>query len=240
MLEVGSGSSAISAKLQQCQEAIGYVFNKPELLRAALTHASSANSRLASNERLEFLGDAVLGLIVCERLYERFPEFLEGEMTRIKSAVVSRRTCAAVSRRLGLEAYLITGKGMSTVPSNMLADTFESLVCAIYLDGGFEAAREFVLKHLADEIDRVAEDTHAGNHKSVLQELAQREFGTIPNYHLMDEKGPDHSKCFKVAATVGQLTFPGAWGRTKKEAEQKAALNAISYINGGELPFPAD
>lgn len=240
MLEVGSASGALSAKLQQCQEAIGYVFNKPELLRAALTHASSANSRLASNERLEFLGDAVLGLIVCERLYERFPEFLEGEMTRIKSAVVSRRTCAAVSRRLGLEAYLITGKGMSTVPSNMLADTFESLVCAIYLDGGLEAAREFVLKHLADEIDRVAEDTHAGNHKSVLQELAQREFGTTPNYHLMDEKGPDHSKCFKVAATVGRLTFPGAWGRTKKEAEQKAALNAISYINGGELPFPAD
>jgi ribonuclease-3 len=240
MLEVESASSALSAKLRQCQEAIGYVFNKPELLRAALTHASSANSRLASNERLEFLGDAVLGLIVCERLYERFPEFLEGEMTRIKSAVVSRRTCAAVSRRLGLEAYLITGKGMSTVPSNMLADTFESLVCAIYLDGGLEVAREFVLKHLADEIDRVAEDTHAGNHKSVLQELAQREFGTTPNYHLMDEKGPDHSKCFKVAATVGRLTFPGAWGRTKKEAEQKAALNAISYINGGELPFPAD
>jgi ribonuclease-3 len=240
MFEVASAPGALSAHLLKCQDAIGYVFHQPALLRAALTHASSADSRLASNERMEFLGDAVLGLVVCERLYERFPDFLEGDLTRIKSAVVSRRACAAVSRRLGLEAYMITGKGVSSVPANMLADVFESLVCAIYLDGGLDAARKFILQNLGEEIDRVAEDTHAGNHKSVLQELAQREYGTTPNYHLMDEKGPDHSKCFKVAATVGGLTFPGAWGRTKKEAEQKAALNAISYINGGELPFPAD
>ncbi|HMP01280.1 MAG TPA: ribonuclease III [Gemmatales bacterium] len=240
MRDVLDANPVQNDKLALCQEAIGYSFHNPRLLQAALTHASSADSRLASNERMEFLGDAVLGLLVCERVYERFPDFLEGDMTRIKSAVVSRRTCAAISRQLGLGSFLIMGKGLSVVPANMLADLYESLVCAVYLDGGLEAARTWVLGHLGEEIDRVAEDTHAGNHKSVLQELAQREYGSTPNYFLMDEKGPEHSKCFKVAAAVGRLTFPGAWGRTKKEAEQKAALNAISWINGGELPYPAD
>src|SRR5579885_1980047 len=139
--------------LQECQEAIGYRFRQPELLRAALTHASGANTRLASNERLEFLGDAVLGLVCCEQLYLRFPEYQEGDLTKIKSVVVSRRTCARISRMLNLGDYLFLGKGMhaqtATVPANMLADVYESLVGAIYLDGGLEAAKGFILKHLA-------------------------------------------------------------------------------------------
>lgn len=229
--------------LEECQKVIGYQFRQPELLRAALTHTSGADTRLASNERLEFLGDSVLGLVTCEQLFQRFPEYQEGDLTKIKSAVVSRRTCARFSRALNLGDFLFLGKGMhvhSAVPSNLLADMYESLVAAIYLDGGLEAARQFILQHLAPEIESVAEGEHGGNFKSLLQQVAQREFGATPHYHLLDEKGPDHSKCFKVAAVIGRHTYTAAWGCNKKEAEQKAAMNAIAEINGEPIPFESD
>src|SRR4029077_843391 len=134
--------------LDECQATIGYRFQQPELLRAALTHTSGANTRLASNERMEFLGDAVLGLVCCEQLYQRFPEYQEGDLTKVKSAVVSRRTCARISKKLHLGDYLFMGKGMHlqmAMPGNVLADVFESLVAAIYLDGGLEAVKPFIL-----------------------------------------------------------------------------------------------
>src|SRR3954470_9229387 len=138
-----------SEVLEDCQKAIDYQFRQPDLLRAALTHASGANTRLASNERLEFLGDAVLGLVTCEQLYLRFPDYQEGALTKIKSVVVSRRTCARFSRQLNLGDFLFLGKGMhlhhAAVPASLLADVYESLVAAIYLDGGLEAARAFIL-----------------------------------------------------------------------------------------------
>src|SRR5438067_10162579 len=137
--------------LEECQQAIGYLFKQPDLLRAALTHTSGANTRLGSNERLEFLGDAVLGLITCEQLYLRFPDYQEGDLTKIKSVVVSRRTCARISRLLNLGDFLFLGKGMhghAVVPPSLLADVFESLVAAIYLDGGLEAARRFILQYV--------------------------------------------------------------------------------------------
>jgi ribonuclease-3 len=223
--------------LEECQAVLGYRFTQLELLRGALTHASGADTRLASNERLEFLGDAVLGLVVCERLFQRFPDYLEGELTKIKSVVVSRRTCARISRELNLGEYLILGKGMSSsaaVPSSLLSDVFESLIAAIYLDGGLEPARDFILKHMGPEIDQVAEGAHGGNYKSLLQQLAQKEFGATPQYQLLDEKGPDHSKCFKIAAHVGRESYPPAWGRNKKEAEQRAAYHALCRITGEE------
>src|SRR5881398_1990775 len=137
--------------LEECQVAIGYRFRQPELLRGALTHASGANTRLASNERMEFLGDAILGLVTCEQLYLRFPDYQEGDLTKIKSVVVSRRTCARFSRQFNLGDFLFLGKGMhlhhSSVPASLLADVYESLVAAIYLDGGLEAARSFILRH---------------------------------------------------------------------------------------------
>lgn len=227
--------------LDDCQRTLDYRFQRPELLRSALTHASRADARVLSNERMEFLGDAVLGLVVCERLYEHFPDYLEGDMTKIKSEVVSRKTCAGISRKLGIERFLLLGKGMSfATPASVLADVFEALVAAIYLDGGLEPAKKFILDHMGPEIDAVAENAQAGNHKSVLQQLAQREYGATPAYQLLDEKGPDHSKCFKIAAVIGSHYFTGAWGRNKKEAEQKAALNAIHQISGQELPYPSD
>lgn len=227
--------------IDRCEASIGYHFQRPELLRSALTHASGANTRLASNERMEFLGDAVLGLVVCEWLYKNYVTFSEGDMTRIKSAVVSRRTCAAISRQLGLHRFLTLGKGMQTdIPANVLADVLESLIAAIYLDGGYEAAQDFIIRHLSDEIAEVANNTKAENHKSALQQWSQREIGESPTYVLLDEKGPEHSKCFKVSASLGQQLYPPAWGKTKKDAEQKAALNALSSIQGEELPYPSE
>src|SRR4051794_16767707 len=229
--------------LEECQKSIGYRFKQPDLLRAGLTHASGANTRLASNERMEFLGDAVLGLVTCEQLYLRFPDYQEGDLTKIKSVVVSRRICARFSRQLSLGDFLFLGKGMhlhTVVPASMLADVYESLVAAIYLDGGLDAARTFILKHLSPEIEEVAEGAHGGNFKSLLQQVAQREFNATPQYVMLDEKGPDHSKCFKIAAVIGRYTHAGAWGRTKKEAEQRAAMNALAQIHGEEIPFDHD
>ena len=230
--------------LEQCQDVIQYRFQNPKLLLAALTHTSGADTRLASNERMEFLGDSVLGLITVELLYHRFPEYQEGDLTKIKSVVVSRRTCARMSKKLGLGGFLFLGKGMhvhtTNMPSNLLADVFESMVGAIFLDGGLEPAKDFVLEHLTPEIEKVVEGESGNNFKSILQQVAQREFGSTPQYLLLDEKGPDHSKCFKVAAQIGYHRHTGAWGRTKKEAEQKAAMNALAEIEGNPLPFACD
>jgi ribonuclease III len=228
--------------LDGCQKALNYQFQQQKLLRAALTHASGADTRLASNERLEFLGDAVLGLVVCEQLFERYPDYEEGDLTKIKSAVVSRRTCARMSKEYGLGDYLFLGKGMhlhTAVPANMLADVFESVVGAVYLDGGLDAAKAFTLKYLEAEIELVAEGAH-GNHKSVLQQEAQRRFGATPQYVVLDEQGPDHSKCFKVAAEIARRLYHAAWGPNKKESEQRAALNALAEIRGEEVPYPSE
>lgn len=233
----------LSSKLAICERRIDYKFNNRLLLQSALTHASGADHRLASNERLEFLGDAILGAVVCELLFRRYPNYLEGDLTKIKSVVVSRQTCAKISEALGLQECLIVGKGMASsesVPPSLLADVFESLLAAIYLDGGNDAAREFIREYIEPEIELAAAGELGGNYKSLLQQLAQREYGNTPNYLLLDEKGPDHAKCFKVAAQVGGRRFLAAWGRNKKEAEQRAANNALSEINGEPPPFPSD
>jgi len=159
-------------RIGACEERIGYTFRDKLLLQSALTHASGAQHRLASNERLEFLGDAIMGAVVCEKLYRMYPDYLEGELTKIKSVVVSRQTCAKISGELGLEEFLILGKGMTThqsVPPSLLSDVFESLVAAIYLDGGDEGSRDFIERHLIPEIELAAGTDHGGNFKSHLQ-----------------------------------------------------------------------
>lgn len=234
---------ATEESLARCEERIGYRFRDRTLLIAALTHASGAQHRLLSNERLEFLGDAILGAVVCEVLFNRYPEYLEGDLTRIKSVVVSRRTCAKLSKQMELQEFLILGKGMATsptVPPSLLADVFESLVAAIHLDGGAEDSRNFIVRNMGPEIDDVAADSHGGNFKSLLQQHAQRESGMTPVYQLLDEQGPDHSKSFKVAARVDDRRFTPAWGRNKKEAEQRAARNALYEIGGKPAPHPCE
>lgn len=236
-------ASELPSRLNECERRIGYRFSDQSLLRSALTHASGAEHRLASNERLEFLGDSILGAVVCELLFHQYPEYLEGDLTKIKSIVVSRRTCAKISDALGMQEFLILGKGMTThptIPPSVLADVFESIIAAVYLDGGDQAAREFVEKYIGPEIELAAGGEVGSNYKSLLQQLAQREHGTTPTYQLLDEKGPDHSKCFKIAAQIGHHRYQAAWGRNKKEAEQRAARNALSELNQEPPPFPSD
>lgn len=229
--------------LQACEERLEIQFDNYTLLRSALTHASGAATRLASNERLEFLGDAILGSVVCDLLYRKFPDYLEGELTRIKSIAVSRQTCARISRGLGLDEFLIVGKGVATSPSyppSLLSDVLESIIAAIYLDQGNETAVEFIIKYFEPEIDSAAGGDLGRNYKSLLQQVAQREHGTTPVYQLLDEKGPDHSKCFKIAARIGKNRYQAAWGPNKKEAEQRAARNALSQLQDEDPPFPTD
>jgi len=231
------------SRLDVCQQRIGYRFRDRQLLEAAMMHASGADHRLGSNERLEFLGEAILGAVICEQLFLQFPDQLEGELTKLKSIVVSRQTCAKVSQALGLREFLTLGKGMTThpvVPLSVLSDVLESLIAAIFLDGGIEPAREFILAYIGPEIESAASGDLGANYKSLLQQFAQREHGVTPTYHLMDEKGPDHSKCFKIAAQIGRQRFAPAWGHSKKESEQRAAHNAICQLRGEPIPYPTE
>jgi ribonuclease-3 len=231
----GQPPKDVTIDLIECQRRLEYEFRDPSLLVAALTHASGAQHRLASNERLEFLGDAILGFIVCETLYRLFPDSLEGDLTRIKSVVVSRETCSRISDQMQLVDFLIVGKGLSVnnpVPTSVLSDLFESLVAAVYLDGGLEPVRSMVARFIEPEIVKVASGEQGSNHKSLLQQLAQRDFGVTPTYEVIAESGPDHSKSFHVTAQIGGRSYAPAWGRNKKEAEQRAALNALAELRG--------
>jgi ribonuclease III len=231
------------AVLQACETRLGHEFANPRLLVSALTHASSSDTRVCSNERMEFLGDAILGMVVCAWLFEKFPEQLEGDLTKMKSAAVSRPACARAAARLGLESHLILGKGMAAqaeMPISVLADCFESLIAAVYLDAGVEAAREFVLRHLADELEIAANGQEGGNHKSALQQLTQKDRGATPSYELLEERGPDHQKWFRVAAVIEGVPYPSAWGRNKKAAEQAAAMHALCQLRDEPIPENAD
>ena len=223
----------IGMLLQHACEVLGYQFRDGDLLTEALTHASSAGHRLESNERMEFLGDAILGYIVCEYLYTSCPHLLEGDLTKIKSAVVSRKVCAKISRELDLCAFLTLGKGMSgqsSLPPSVAAAVLESIIAAIYSDSDLHTVREFVLKHFKPHIDEAARSTHQSNFKSVLQQYAQKHRPSVPIYLLLDEKGPDHSKAFEMCVEIDGQRFPSAWAVSKKEAEQKAALHALCEL----------
>lgn len=229
--------------LQKCQQIIGYQFSDPSLLAKALTHASAASQPIESNERLEFLGDSILGSIICRELFDRFPGYLEGELTKIKSMIVSRRTCAQIADQIGLSEYLQVGKGMSNhrkLPSSCRAATLESIIGAIYVDGGDKPVRKFVLRHFQPLLDRADADQHQGNFKSMLQQYSQSTMETTPVYELLDEKGPDHSKCFEVGVIIGSRRFASGWGPSKKEAEQLAAFRALQELEiiAAEAEFP--
>jgi ribonuclease-3 len=209
---------------------LGYKFRDEELLAKALTHASAVDNRLLSNERLEFLGDSVLAIVVCQALFETFPDYLEGDLTKIKSMLVSRGTCARVSRKLGLHKFLKIGKGMisnKALSGSLAAGVFETIIGAIYLDGGLEAARTFIMKVMGDKIKLADAEHSQGNFKSLLQQYSQEHLNATPSYILLDEKGPDHNKCFELEVSISNRHFHSAWGTNKKEAEQKAAFNAL-------------
>jgi len=227
--------------LRQIEQIIGYSFSNRDLLHQAFTHSSAVDNRFLSNERLEFFGDSILAVIICQTLFERFPGYLEGNLTKIKSALVSRRTCGRIAKQLGLQKFLTVGKGMSenrALSGSLAAGLLEAVIAAIYIDGGFEAACSFVLRTFAPLIEQADSEQAQGNFKSLLQQYAQQNFNATPVYLLLDEKGPDHDKCFEAVAVIADRHFPSAWGTNKKEAEQKAAFNALIELGALEGSLP--
>jgi ribonuclease-3 len=230
---VASPSESDLARLRELEGHLGYRFKDPQLLAQALTHSSIKTDDNPSNERLEFLGDSVLGLVMTEFLYSYFHDHDEGELTQIKSVVVSTSTLAQESVRLKLPSYYNVGKGVTRkrdLPVSLMANVFEAVVAAIYKDGGFEAARRFVLRNLFHHVLAVVEDEHPKNYKSLLQQWAQKELNLTPTYRVISERGPDHLKHFEVVAVIGREAYKMGVGRSKKEAEQTAAEETLKVL----------
>ena len=212
---------------------IGVKFDKIELLEVALTHTSYANeSGNENNERLEFLGDSVLGLVCADYLCSLLPEHQEGDLSRIKASVVSEESLAEVAHGIDLPRYIRIGHGEEMNGGRdkkaILADAMEAVIAAIYLDQGFEASRTFVLSFLREQVDKVLTGrNHNKDYKSVLQALIQKKKSRIPVYVLDHIEGPEHKPTFYVRVIIGNRTFGPASGNTKKQAEQNAAHMAL-------------
>lgn len=227
--------NARDAAVAELERAVGHRFRDRDLLEQALTHPGVGHGarKVASNQRMEYLGDRVLGLIVAEALYARFPDLDEGELTKRFTALVDGETCARVARRIGVGPALRMAAGDSKLGArdnvSVLGDACEALIAAVHLDGGFEAARERFLALWEPEIaeGRAA----AANPKSMLQEWAAREGGPPPAYAVLDRKGPDHAPVFTVEARVGEREPVRAEGRSRQEAE-KAAATALLIREG--------
>ncbi|MBC8309140.1 MAG: ribonuclease III [Phycisphaerales bacterium] len=222
--------------IELAQSIIQYTFKDKTLLEQALSHSSAVDQRHQSNERLEFLGDAVLGFVVCNDTFQRYPEFEEGDMTKVKSTVVSRKVCAEIALELDLYRILRVGKGMGAgnLPASVSGAAYEAIIGAIYLDSGFEVAQKFVLQTISERIEEAASSTHQDNYKSVLQQVGQKIAGFAPAYVVLDEKGPDHAKCFEICVELGGKRYTSKWGPSKKQAEQLAALEALKELQFAE------
>lgn len=220
-------------KLSECQLAIGYSFSNIIVLERALTHTSCRLENNFSNERLEFLGDAILGMIISDYLYKALPHYSEGELTKIKSVVVSQTTLAKVSLEANLKEFLSVGRGLNDrnfFPKSLLANVFEAIIAAIYLDGGIEAAYNFTIKYLKKEVDIVCKNQHEKNYKSLLQQYSQKEYSVTPSYRVLQQIGPDHGKQFEVIVLVRDNEYGKGWGKSKKEAEQSAAKETLKIL----------
>lgn len=219
--------------LNNAEKTLDYVFKDRSFLTRALTHASSVGNREESNERLEFLGDAILGFYICEILFEMFPNLLEGELTKLKSTLVSRATCARVAREGEYGSWLKMGKGMAVqgaIPLSVLAGLYEALLGAIYLDGGHLAAKKFIERTIGPFIEEARRDSHQFDFKSILQKVVQRDEPIQMCYRLQSERGPDHDKEFESAVWLNGEVCPSGHGSTKKQAEQRAALEALIVL----------
>lgn len=214
-------------------------FRDLSLLDLALTHSSYAYERKKDglhNERLEFLGDAVLDLVVGEYLYVSHPFFSEGELTKARATIVCEDTLASSARRLYIGSYLLMGKGEELsggrLRSSILADAFEAVIGAVYLDAGFPAAKDFVLQHLRQDLLQVADGLQRKDHKTQLQEVLQRKGPARILYRVTDEQGPDHDKFFAVEVECDGNVLGNGTGKSKKEAEQDAARQALEGLGG--------
>lgn len=217
------------------EKKINFTFQDKNLLRQAFTHRSYINEHRGlgweHNERLEFLGDAVLELVVTEHLFKKYPDKTEGELTSFRAALVNTVTISQAAKELGMESYLLLSKGEAKdrgrARQYILANTFEAVIGAIYLDGGYEAAKIFIDNALFHRVDEIVEKKLWKDAKSLFQEKAQEELGITPAYALLAESGPDHDKEFTVAVMLGDEQVATAAGKSKQEAEQKAASAAL-------------
>lgn len=224
--------------MEKLQQNIGYKFKNAQLLQTALTHSSYANENRSSatlcNERLEFLGDSVLGMTVADFLYENYPDMPEGNMTKLRSELVCEQSLFEVAKKLDIGSFMLLGKGEEnsrgrTRPS-ILADAVEAVLAAIYLDGGKKNSDKFVNKFILSALDSV-EKTGSSDYKTALQELVQRKSGNQLSYRIADESGPDHCKLFQAEVMLNDERIGAGSGRSKKEAEQEAAKDALRGLN---------
>ena len=226
--------------IKDLEAAIGYKFKNIELLQNALAHSSYANERwhnsLKSNERLEFLGDSILGMCVAEYLYCTFPDRPEGELTRMRADMVCEQTLANVAGRIGLGEHLLLGKGEEQgggrTRNSILADAVESVIAASFLDGGMGAAKQFIQKFILVEVP--VKKLHNVDYKTSLQELVQQKKNQVLSYALVGESGPDHDKHFEVEVSLNGKVVGLGSGSSKKRAEQDAARVAIESLFPGK------
>ncbi len=227
--------------IRDLEEAIGYHFHNISLLQNALTHSSYANERwhnsLLSNERLEFLGDSILGMLVAEYLFRNFPDRPEGELTRMRADMVCEKTLAAVANRIHLGDHLLLGHGEETgggrTRDSILADATESVIAASLLDGGMEAALRFIRRFILVEVP--VTKLHNADYKTQLQELVQQKRNQTLTYTLAGESGPDHDKHFDVELSLNGSVVGKGCGSSKKRAEQDAARDAIAHLFPGQI-----
>jgi len=221
------------------QQALGLTFNEPSLLERALVHSSHINESPAfastSNERLEFLGDAILGFTIAEKLYQDFPQANEGEMTKLRSVLVRRDTLASLAQAIKLGYYLYLGKGEEASggrdkPAN-LAGALEAVIAAIFLDQGAATARDFILRLFDKELKKVASTGAGIDYKSRLQELIQAREQQAPSYHVVEATGPDHARRFTVKVRLGDTVLGQGSGKSKKAAETEAARLALERLS---------
>ena len=221
--------------MKKLEAKLGYSFRDESLLRHAMTHSSYANEHksegLTSNERLEFLGDSVLGMVVADHLYHTYPNMPEGELTRTRAALVCEGSLHEIAKELELGDYLRLGKGEDAGGGrhrpSILADAVESLLAAVYLDGGIGPARKIIQAFV---LNRAVERAVDRDYKTALQELVQRKPGSAITYRLVRESGPDHCRLFEMEVSIGGVPAGQGEGRTKKEAEQQAAKAAIAAL----------
>ena len=230
--------------ISELEERIGYKFKDKQLLIAALTHSSYSNEakpkgeHRACNERLEFLGDSVLSLIVSEYLFEKNKDSFEGELSKIRSFTVSEKPLAAFAAEIELGSYMLLGRGEDNESGrcrpSITSDAFEALIAAIYLDSGLDSAREFVLSFAVKHIEKIEKEKLTIDYKSVLQQIVQQEQGEILEYRLISEEGPAHDRNFCVHAMLNNNVIGVGSGKSKREAEQQAAKVALSLFGQAE------
>ncbi len=223
--------------LDALQDRLGVVFDDPDLLVRSVSHRSwcSENGDVTSNERLEFLGDSVLGLIVTRYVFDHFPHLPEGQLSEVRAGVVNARALAEIASEIGLGEFVLLGKGEAAAGGaakpSILADSMEAVIASVYLDQGWETVRDFVLRLLAGRIVEVVEGPGGRDFKTRLQELAAQLSLGRPRYHV-DDDGPDHAKHFRATVLLTGVVYGSGEGRSKKEAEQQAAWRAWLELNG--------